>query len=166
MTSIPGGKPSRSGAKQFLEQEPPDIHLFWQLSTSTVPVSGPPPQALSELKRRLPRISNLNDLTTIRDPRTRASMWRRVMKVGNNRFFAQAREEGFLGNLLEQVRSNPWHVRMRAYAAVWEKEWPQSSALPYPSFRRWQQAAASYIKPGSASRSCLGNSANPSGRTS
>jgi len=109
---------------------------------------GLPRHALSEVKRRCLQISNLDDLTTLRGPKIRSSMWRQMLKVGNDRFLAQAREEGFLGNLMEQVRSHPWHVRMRAYALCWKKEWSQRPrpALPYPSFRQWEQAAANYIK--------------------
>lgn len=151
-----------AGVKRYLDWEALTLWLRPFFFSS----SGPPPHTLSELKRHFPHISNLNELTKIRDPKMRAGMWRRFVKVGNNRFLSQAREEGWLRNLVEQVRSHPWHVRIHAYAARWKKEWTGSRTLPYLSLREWEQAAASYIKPGGASRSCLGNSPKPSGRTS
>ena len=63
------------------------------------------------------------------------------MKWGKDHCLSQAKEEGWLDSLREQVRSHPWHVRMRAYAAHWTQEWSRSRALPYPSFRQWEQAA-------------------------
>lgn len=127
--------------KKYLDWEALTLWLRPFFFSSSVP----PPHALSELKRRFPHISNLNDTTTIRDPDARASMWRRFMKVGTERLLSQAREQGFLSNLLEQVRSHPWQVRIHAYGACWEKEWARSPAL---SFRGWQQAAGNYINPG------------------
>jgi hypothetical protein len=127
---------------------------------------GLPPHALSELERRCPGISNLDDSGTPGGGEARSSMSRRIMGAGNDHFLSRARQEGWFGNLLEQVRSHPWHVRMHAYAARWNKEWTRSPALPYPSLRRWQQAAASYIKPGGTPPSGLRGSAKPSARTS
>lgn len=151
-----------AAAKRYLDWEALRLWLRPIFFSS----SGPPPHTLSELKRHFPHISNLNELTKIRDPKMRAGMWHRFVKVGDDRFLSEAREEGWLSNLVEHVRSHPWHVRMHAYAARWEKEWTGSRTLPYLSLREWEQAAASYIKPGGASRSCLGNSPKPSGRTS
>ena len=68
------------------------------------------------------------------------------MKWGKDHCLSQAREEGWLDLLLEQVRSHPWHVRMQAYATHWTKEWSRSRALPYPSFHQWEQAAERYVK--------------------
>jgi len=125
--------------------------------------SGLPLRAISELRRRFPLGSHLTDLTANQDRRKRASMWRRVVSGGSNQVLSQARKQGFLGDLLEQVHSHPWHVRIRAYADSREKEGDRSAT---PSFRRWQQAAASYIKRGGASPSYLANSPLPFGRIS
>lgn len=114
--------------------------------------TGLPRDALSALKSRCPRISNLNDLITRRGGKTRSSLWHRVMKVGNDRFLAQAGDEGWLSGLLEQVRSHPWHVRLETYAAHWKREWTGSGTLPYPSLRQWEQSAAQYVKSGPVRR--------------
>lgn len=124
--------------------------------------SGLPTRANSELKRRFPRASRLADFTPSQDRKKRASMWRRVASGGPDRLLSRARKQGFLGNLLEQVHSHPWHVRIRAYAESCEKE---GDCSPTPSFRRWQEAAGSYIKRGGASRSFLVNPPIPFGRT-
>jgi hypothetical protein len=128
--------------------------------------SGMPPHALSELKRLCPRISNLNESNTLRGSETRSSMWRRVMRAGNDHFLSQARQEGWLSNLLEQVRSHPWHVRMHAFAARWKQHCTQSSLLPYPSLREWERAAARYVKLGGPPGSYFGSSPKPSAHTS
>lgn len=138
-----------AAVKRYLDWEALTLWLRPFLFSS----SGPPPHALSELKRRFPGVFDLNDLTTIRAPKTRASMWRCLVKGGNDRFLSQAREQGFLNNLLQQVRSHPWHVRMHAYAARWKQQWTPNSVSPYPSLRQWQQAAAQYITSGPTARS-------------
>jgi hypothetical protein len=81
-------------------------------------------------------------------------MWRRVTKVGNDRLLSQAREQGFLNNLLERVRSHPWYVTVHAYAACRGKERRRSRTV---SFFRWKQAAASYIKPSGEARLSFGS---------
>ncbi len=134
-----------AAVKRYLDWE---ALTLW-LRPSFFGSSGLPPHALSELVRRFPRFSNLNDLTKIRDLKTRASMWRRVTKVGNDRLLLQARKAGILNHLLEQVRSHPWQVRIHAYAACREQELDHS---PTRSFFRWEQAAASYIKPTGTAR--------------
>ncbi len=68
------------------------------------------------------------------------------MKWGKDHCLLEAKEEGWLDSLLEQARSHPWHVRMRAYTAHVTKEWSRNPALPYPSFHQWEQAAEGYVK--------------------
>ena len=95
--------------------------------------SGLPPHVLSDLRDRFPRISNLNALTTIRDPKTRAIMWRRVTKVGNDRQLSQAREQGFLNNLSRTgaftpvARESPCVRRMPGERAA-----PQPHSFVFP----------------------------------
>lgn len=113
---------------------------------------GLPPQVLSELKRCCPGIVNIDDQGRSRGG-SRSSMWRRILAAGNDRLLSQARREGWLAVLLEQVRSHPWHVRTHAYAARWRKEWRQRPKPSYPSLREWKQVAAEYVTIGPASRS-------------
>ncbi len=144
--------------KRYLDWE---VLMLWlrPLFFSSI---GLPPHALSELNRRCPDISNLNDSTALWGPETRSSMWRRVVKAGNHHFLSQARQEGWLSNLLEQVRSHPWHVRMHAYAARWKQECSRSPVPPYPSLRQWKLAAAQYISSGPVSYSVVRCSPNAS----
>ena len=105
-----------------------------------------PRHVVSELERRCPDVFKLDRSVARETRQARSSIWRRVMKWGKDHCLSQAKEEGWLDLLLEQVRSHPWHVRMRAYAAHWTKEWSRSRALPYPSFHQWEQAAERYVK--------------------
>jgi len=105
-----------------------------------------PPHVISDLERRGPGICKFDGSVACESRQARSSIWRRVMKWGKDHCLSHAREEGWLDLLLEQVRSHPWHVRMRAYAAHWSKEWSRTRALPYPSFRQWKQAAERYVK--------------------
>ncbi len=105
-----------------------------------------PRHVLSELERRCPGICKFDGSGACETRQARSSIWHRVMKWGKDHCLSQAREEGWLDSLLEQVRSHPRHVRMRAYAAHWTKEWSRSRALPYPSFHQWEQAAERYVK--------------------
>ncbi len=106
---------------------------------------GLPRHALSELKRRCPGVFDLGDSNALRGTETGSSKWRRVMKAASDHLLSQARQEGWLSNLLEQVRSHPWHVRLHAYAACWRRDWTQSPAPPYLFLRQWKQAAARYV---------------------
>jgi hypothetical protein len=101
---------------------------------------------LSELERRCPGVSKLDGSGARESRQVRLSISHRVMQWGNEHCVSQAREEGWIDSLREQVRSHPWHVRMRAYAAHLTQEWSRNRALPYPSFGQWEQAAEEYVK--------------------
>jgi hypothetical protein len=105
-----------------------------------------PPHVISELERRCPGICKFDGSGACESRQARSSIWRHVMKWGKDHCLAQAREEGWLGLLLDQVHSHPRHVRMHAYATHWTKEWSRSHALPYPSYSQWGQAAEAYVK--------------------
>ena len=114
---------------------------------------GLPRHALSELKRRCPDIPDLGDSNALRGTQMRSSIWRRVMKAGNDYLLSQARQEGQLSTLLEQVRSHPWHVRLCVYAGRWKRDWTRSPMHPCPSLPKWKHAAAQYLNSGPAPRS-------------
>jgi hypothetical protein len=101
---------------------------------------------ISELERRCPGISKFEGSGVRESHQAKLSIWRRVMKWGKDHCLSQAKVEGWLDSLREQVRSHPWHVRMRAYAANLTQESPRNRALPYPSFHQWEQAAEGYVK--------------------
>jgi hypothetical protein len=101
---------------------------------------------ISELERRCPGISKFEGSGVRESHLAKLSIWRRVVKWGEDHCLSQAKEEGWLDSLREQVRSHPWHVRMRAYAAHLSQEWSRNRALPYPSFGQWEQAAEEYVK--------------------
>jgi len=105
-----------------------------------------PQHAISELERRCPDISKLVGSGSHKSRQTRSTMWHCVKKWGEDHCLSQAKEEGWIDTLLEQVRSHPWHVRMRAYAAHLRQEWSRNRALPYPTFGQWEQAAEEYVK--------------------
>lgn len=105
-----------------------------------------PPHVISELDRRYPGIFKFNGSGTCEDRQARSKIWHRVMKWGKDHCLSQAREEGWLDHLLEQVRSHPWRARMQAYATHWTEEWSRSRALSYPSLYQWEQAAETYVK--------------------
>jgi len=127
---------------------------------------GLPRRTLSELKRRCPGLCNVSDLSTLRGTQIQSIKWRQIAKAGDDRVLSQARQEGWLGNLLEQVRSHPWHVRLHAYAARWKHDWTRSPVPPYPSLRQWKQAAAQYISSGPVPRSVAPCSPNASSHIS
>lgn len=127
---------------------------------------GLPRHAVSELKRRCPGICNFSDLNALRGTQTGSTKWRQIVKAGDDHVLSQARQEGWLSKLLEQVRSHPWHVRLHAYAARWKHDWTRSPVPPYPSLLRWKQAAAQYINSGPVPRSAGPCSPNPSSHIS
>jgi len=105
-----------------------------------------PPHVISDLERRCPGICKFAGPGDCESRQRRSSIWHCVMKWGKDQCLAQAREEGWLDSLLEQVHSHPRHMRMQAYATHWTKEWSRSHALPYPSYSQWGQAAETYVK--------------------
>ena len=103
-------------------------------------------QMISDLERRYPGISKFEGSGVRESHLAKLSIRRRVVKWGEDHCLSQAKEEGWLDSLREQVRSHPWHVRMRAYAAHLSQEWSRNRALPYPSFGQWEQGAEEYVK--------------------
>src|SRR4029077_4654188 len=105
-----------------------------------------PPDVISELEGKCPGIFKLDGSGTFEKLQARSKIWHRVMQWGKDHCLSQARKEGWLDSLLEQVRSHPWHVRMQAYATHWTEEWSRSHMLSYPSRYQWEQAAETYVR--------------------
>ena len=106
-------------------------------------------RVIFEIERRCPGISKFEGSRVGESLQAKSSIWGRLMNWGKDHCLSQAKEEGWLDSLLEQVRSHAWHVRMRAYATHLAKELSRNRAVPFPSFRQWEQAAGEYVKAGS-----------------
>jgi hypothetical protein len=122
-----------------------DAFMLWlrPLFDTSLPL---PHHAISELEHRCPDIPKVVRSSAHESRQARSTTWHYVMRCGKDRCISQAKKEGWLDTLLEQVRSHPWRVRMRAYGSHLTKEWSQTGTLPYPSFFQWRQAAETYVK--------------------
>jgi hypothetical protein len=105
-----------------------------------------PRQVTSEIECKFPSISKFEGSGSGENRQSRSILLRRVMKWGKDEYLSRAKEDGWLDLLREQVRLHPWHVRIRAYAKHFAREWSRKPALPYPSFHQWERAAERFVK--------------------
>lgn len=95
------------------------------------------------LDRYCPEIPHI-DVGHQRGAAARRHLWTEVEQAANRHLLLPARQGHRVGDLIEQVRSHPWHRRIHAYASRRLHESTQSDV--YPSFAQWKHAAAVYTK--------------------
>lgn len=96
------------------------------------------PDVARDLARYCPRIS-CSSLKAPGGDAERWRVWRGLERAGADQLLTSARKDRRVAGLLEQVRSHPWHARVRTHASRQKGRWAQS-ADSYPSFRRWKRS--------------------------
>jgi hypothetical protein len=72
-----------------------------------------------------------------------------------DRFFQDAKKEGWMDTILLSVRSHPRAIRTMEYWDYCDRIWESSLPDPYPSFQSWRQQADSYVVATSSLKSHL-----------
>jgi len=73
--------------------------------------------------------------------------WQRLRSCISDRYFSDAKKEGWLDALLGRVGDHPRAIRTMEYADHCEKTWGPRLPEPYPLFKEWRRNADSFVEP-------------------
>jgi hypothetical protein len=86
------------------------------------------------------------ELRSTLSPENYARRWKALVEWGENRFFVEARKEGWFDALVSYARAHPRSARTVDYwVFYWDEHWLARSLGTYPSFQEWRQAADDYV---------------------
>jgi hypothetical protein len=86
------------------------------------------------------------ELRSTLSPENYARRWKALVEWGENRFFVEARKEGWFDALVSFARAHPRSARTVDYwVFYWDEHWLARSLETYPSFQEWRQAADDYV---------------------
>lgn len=80
------------------------------------------------------------------EARTASDGWHQLMSWITDRFFQNARADGWFDAVLIQVRSHPRAIRTMEYADHCDEVWGAHLPIPYPSFEDWRRDADAYVE--------------------
>ncbi len=106
--------------------------------------SSLPSDVASELKSRCPGFLEFNAKKRVSDgplPRD----WDRLMLWIGERFFEDARAEGWYDAILISAHNHPRAIRAMEYSDHCEEIWNSDLPVPYPSFEDWRRDADRYV---------------------
>lgn len=73
--------------------------------------------------------------------------WQRFVLWISNRYFSDAKRDGWFDALLLRAHDHPRAIRTMEYADYWRETWGSRLPEPYPSFEEWRRNADSYVEP-------------------
>ena len=106
-----------------------------------------PPEVVRELERRFPGYLQTAPEPLARKKSGAARDWEHLMLWVGDRFFQDARTEGWFDAILIQVRSHPRAIRTVEFADHCDEVWSSQVPDPYPSFEDWRREADTYVEP-------------------
>lgn len=138
-----GTKRFAQAAADYMEWE---AFTYWIRSLLEADIDFPSGVS-RELQRRCPGFlehdKDLRRTLTLQDYTER---WKALLKWGEDRFFAEARKQGWLDALVSHARAHPRSARTVDYWVFhWDAHWSDCPSGTYPSFQEWRQAADDYI---------------------
>ncbi len=105
-----------------------------------------PAEVADELEDRCPGFLELHNKARKRNPDGRSQAWQQLMLWIGDRFFSEAKNEGWFDAILIQAGSHPRAIRTREYADHCDELWSASLPVPYPTFEDWRRDADSYVE--------------------
>jgi hypothetical protein len=102
-----------------------------------------PAEVAQELARRCPGFLKINEKARKSDRADFPQDWHRLMLWIADRFFQDAKKEGWMDAILLSVRSHPRAIRTMEYWDRCDQAWASGLPDPYPSFESWRQQADS-----------------------
>jgi hypothetical protein len=103
------------------------------------------PAIAVEMKRKYPGLLEFSSSIALREKESMSAFEQRLTTWMGDRDFAQARKEGWLNVVIEQMHNDPHHVRMVEFWQRSNRSRFQDPRIAYPSFKEWCRAADSYI---------------------
>jgi hypothetical protein len=106
-----------------------------------------PETVAKEVQRRCPGFLERDEaLRSTLSPDNYTRRWKALVEWGENRFFVEARKEGWLDALVSYARAHPRSARTVDYwVFYWDEQWSARPLGIYPSFEEWRQAADDYV---------------------
>jgi hypothetical protein len=105
----------------------------------------PPAEVVCELERRCPGYLG-TPLTAQRIASSNVARdWEHLMLWICDRFFQDAKTEGWFDAMLVQVRNHPRAIRTMEFADYCAELWGEKPPIPYPPFEDWRRDADSYV---------------------
>jgi len=131
-----------------------EAFAYWvrPLLESSTPVPAP---VASQFARRCPGFLEFNQEARKADRAGFPEDWQRLMAWITDRFFLDAKKEGWIDAILLSLRSHPRAIRTMEYWERCDRIWASRLPVPYPSFQRWRQQADSYVVPAPGRKSQL-----------
>ena len=108
--------------------------------------SEPPAEVGDELEDRCPGFLEVHNKARKRDPDGVSHAWQQLMQWIGDRFFSEAKNEGWFDAILIQAGSHPRAIRTREYADHCGELWSASLPVPYPTFEDWRRDADSHVE--------------------
>jgi len=106
-----------------------------------------PDAVIREVQRRCPGFWECDKelrKTLLQEDYTRR--WKALLEWGENRFFAEARQDGWFDALVFWARAHPRSVRTVDYwVFYWDENWSTRPVEAYPSFHEWRRTADNYV---------------------
>ena len=107
--------------------------------------SEPPAEVVCELERRCPGYLEAGLTAPAQGSSDATREWQRLMLWIADRFFQDAKTEGWFDAILIQVRSHPRAIRTMEFADHCDEIWSSQMPDPYPSFEDWRRDADLYV---------------------
>jgi hypothetical protein len=105
-----------------------------------------PAEVAHGLEDRCPGFLEVPNKARKRDPDGVSQAWQQLMLWIGDRFFSEAKNEGWFDAILIQASSHPRAIRTREYADHCDELWSASLPVPYPTFEDWRRDADSYVE--------------------
>jgi len=124
-----------------------DWEAFAYWARPALEYSSPlPPEVRDELVSRCPGFLGEVESGCGHEARTASDGWHQLMSWITDRFFQNARADGWFDAVLIQVRSHPRAIRTMEYADHCDEVWGAHLPIPYPSFEDWRRDADAYVE--------------------
>ena len=106
--------------------------------------SSLPSEVANELESRCPGFLEFNDKERASDGRLPRD-WDRLMLWIGERFFEDARAEGWFDAIVTCAHNHPRAIRAMEYADHCDEIWNSDLPVPHPSFEEWRRDADRYV---------------------
>ncbi|HVO62889.1 MAG TPA: hypothetical protein VMT53_18300 [Terriglobales bacterium] len=104
-----------------------------------------PTEVVLELERGCPGYLEIELQTRAQKSKGETQVCERLMLWIADRFFQDAKAEGWFDAVLNQVRSHPRAIRTMEFSDYCGETWGSKLPDPYPSFEEWRRNADSYV---------------------
>lgn len=106
-----------------------------------------PETVTRELERRCPGfLESDRELRSTLTLENYTQRWKALLKWGEERFFADARRDGWYNAVVYRARAHPRSTRTVDYwVFYWDEQWSTLPLDRYPSIMEWRRSADDYV---------------------